>query len=42
MKKFGITTEDLFPFCTVTPADIFGIVHLQKEDFVYVKLLMKI
>lgn len=37
MKKFGITTEDLFPFCTVTPAGIVEIVQLQREGFVYVK-----
>lgn len=37
IMKFGIAKEDLFSFCTVTPAGIVEIVQLQREGFVYIK-----
>lgn len=37
LRKFSIPHESLLPCCTVVPAGLVEIVHLQREGFVYFK-----
>lgn len=37
LRKFGISPESLLPCCTVVPAGLVEIVHLQREGFAYIK-----
>lgn len=37
LRKFQIAPEQLLPLCTVVPAGIVEIVHLQHENFAYIK-----